>query len=62
MLERVIDASLAVKWVMKGESHRQQARKLRINFCEVFTRLQMKRNEYKVRNKNEKRKQENPVG
>ena len=28
MLERVIDASLAVKWVMKGESHRQQARKL----------------------------------
>ena len=28
MLERVIDASVAVKWVMKGESHRRQARKL----------------------------------
>lgn len=28
MLERVIDASLAVKWVMKGELRRQQALKL----------------------------------
>jgi predicted nucleic acid-binding protein len=28
MAERVIDASVAVKWVMKGESHRRQARKL----------------------------------
>jgi len=28
MPERVIDASVAVKWVMKGESHRKQARKL----------------------------------
>ena len=28
MLERVIDASVAVKWVMKGESHRRQALKL----------------------------------
>ena len=28
MLERVIDASVAVKWVMKGESNRRQARKL----------------------------------
>jgi hypothetical protein len=28
MPERVIDASVAVKWVMKGESHRRQARKL----------------------------------
>jgi predicted nucleic acid-binding protein len=28
MLERVIDASIAVKWVMKGESHRQKAKKL----------------------------------
>ena len=28
MTERVIDASVAVKWVMKGESHRAQARKL----------------------------------
>lgn len=28
MTERVIDASVAIKWVMKGESHRAQARKL----------------------------------
>jgi len=28
MPERVIDASVAVKWVMKGESYRRQARKL----------------------------------
>jgi len=28
MKERVIDASVAVKWVMKGESYRRQARKL----------------------------------
>ena len=28
MPERVIDASVAVKWVMKGEAHRRQARKL----------------------------------
>jgi predicted nucleic acid-binding protein len=28
MPERVIDASVAVKWVMQGESHRRQARKL----------------------------------
>lgn len=28
MAERVIDASVAVKWVMKGESYRRQARKL----------------------------------
>ena len=28
MTERVIDASVAVKWVMKGESPRAQARKL----------------------------------
>ena len=28
MPERVIDASVAVKWVMRGESHRRQARKL----------------------------------
>ena len=28
MIERVIDASVAVKWVMKGESHRAQARRL----------------------------------
>jgi predicted nucleic acid-binding protein len=27
MIEQVIDASVAVKWVMKGESHRGQARK-----------------------------------
>lgn len=25
MPERVVDASVAVKWVMKGESHRRQA-------------------------------------
>ncbi len=28
MAECVIDASVAVKWVMKGESYRRQARKL----------------------------------
>jgi len=28
MPERVIDASVAVKWVMKGEPYRKQARKL----------------------------------
>jgi len=28
MAERVIDASVAVKWVMKGEFYRRQARKL----------------------------------
>jgi len=28
MPERVIDASVAVKWVMRGESHRRLARKL----------------------------------
>ena len=28
MPKRVVDASVAVKWVMKGESHRRQARKL----------------------------------
>lgn len=28
MSERVIDASVAVKWVMRGESYRGQARKL----------------------------------
>lgn len=28
MPERVIDTSVAVKWVMKGESYRKQARKL----------------------------------
>lgn len=39
MPERVIDASVAVKWVMKGESHRRQARKLLRESLAVGIRL-----------------------
>jgi len=39
MPERVIDASVAVKWVMKGESHRRQARKLLREFIASGIRL-----------------------
>ena len=39
MPERVIDASVAIKWVMQGESHRRQARKLLRESVEVEIRL-----------------------
>jgi predicted nucleic acid-binding protein len=39
MPEQVIDASVAVKWMMQGESHRRQARKLLRESIEAEIRL-----------------------